>query len=46
MIARLDDIVVNVLEFDAKDGDYLLEHDGFTGWFHYDHPGLVIIEGD
>lgn len=46
MIARLDDLVVNVLEFDDESKDYLLEHGGFTGWFHWDHPGLVIIDGE
>jgi hypothetical protein len=44
--AKLNDIECNVITFDEETQEYLLEHDGFTGWFNYDHPGLVIIRCD
>lgn len=46
MKAKLNNIECNVLKYDKDTREYLLEHDGFTGWFVYDHPGLVIIDDD
>lgn len=46
MKAIINGIECKVVKFDEETKEYLLDHDGFTGWFNWNDPDLTIIEDD